>query len=76
MSVAHTPEQPGLARRVFGFLGHLGAIVVGFLLMMVGIGLGVTMIMIPVAIPMGLFGFGMWLWGLFEYFDRRRGRES
>ena len=77
MSVAHTPvERPGFARRVFGFFGHLGAIVVGFALMTIGIGLGVTVIMIPVAIPLGLFGFGMWLWGLFEYADTRRKREA
>ena len=76
MPVARTSERPGLARRVFGFLGHLGAMVVGFLLMMAGIGLGVTMILIPLAIPLGLLGFGMWLWGMLEYFDTRRQRGA
>jgi len=61
-----------LGRRLFGFLGHLGAIAVGFVLMVVGIGLGVTMIMIPVAIPVGMFGFGMFLWGSSRAVSGRR----
>jgi hypothetical protein len=46
-------------------VGHLAAIVVGLLMMIVGLGLGVTMIMLPVGIVVGLTGAALFVVGLF-----------
>ena len=46
-------------------LGHIGAVVVGFIFMVVGLALGVTMIMLPVGIVVGLIGAAMFVGGLF-----------
>jgi hypothetical protein len=43
---------------------HSLAVVLGFVLMIVGIGMGVTMVLVPIGIPVGLIGLGLWLWGL------------
>ena len=46
-------------------LGHLAAVIFGFVLMVVGLALGVTMIMLPVGIVIGLIGVAMFVGGLF-----------
>jgi len=46
-------------------LGHLAAIVVGFVMMVAGLGLGVTMIMLPVGLVVGLAGAAMFIGGCF-----------
>jgi hypothetical protein len=51
---------------------HSLAVVVGFLLMILGIGMGVTMVLLPIGIPVGLTGLGLWLWGLFSAAPRTR----
>jgi hypothetical protein len=43
---------------------HLGAIVAGLVLMVLGVGLSVTMVLLPVGLPLGLLGFGIFIWGL------------
>ena len=45
-------------------LGHVVAVVVGFVLMVFGLGLGVTMVMLPVGLVVGLIGVGVFVWGL------------
>ncbi len=45
-------------------LSHVLAVVIGFVLMVVGLGLGVTMIMLPVGLVVGLVGVGLFVWGL------------
>jgi len=45
-------------------LGHVVAVAVGFVLMVVGLGLGVTMVMLPVGLVVGLVGVGLFVWGL------------
>ena len=45
-------------------LGHVAAVAVGFVLMVVGLGLGVTMIMLPVGLVVGLIGVLSFVWGL------------
>ena len=45
-------------------LGHVVAVVVGFVLMVVGLGLGVTMVMLPVGLVVGLVGVAAFVWGL------------
>jgi hypothetical protein len=43
-------------RGVVAFLEHALAVLVGFVLMVLGLGLGVTMIMLPVGVVLGLAG--------------------
>ncbi len=45
-------------------LGHVAAVAVGFVLMVVGLALGVTMIMLPVGLVVGLIGVLSFVWGL------------
>jgi hypothetical protein len=44
---------------------HIAAIVVGFVMMVIGLGLGVTMIMLPVGVVVGLIGAVLFVGGLF-----------
>ena len=55
------------------FVGHVVAIVVGFLMMILGLGLGVTMIMLPIGVGVGLTGAAIFVAGLFapDWFGRR-----
>ena len=46
-------------------LGHIAAVIIGFVMMVVGLGLGVTMIMLPVGIVIGLIGVAIFVGGLF-----------
>lgn len=50
--------------------GHVVAVVVGFVLMVVGLGLGVTMIMLPVGLVVGLLGAGVFVWGLLGHLGK------
>ena len=56
-------------RRIIGIFEHTVAIVLGFILMVLGLGLGVTMIMLPVGLVIGLFGLALFINGLFVRFD-------
>ena len=56
-------------RRILGVLAHTFAIVVGFILMIVGLALGVTMVMLPVGIVVGLLGVSMFVAGVCVRFD-------
>jgi hypothetical protein len=51
--------------------GHLAAIIVGLVMMIVGLGLSVTMVMLPAGIVIGLVGALVFLGGMFAHFDRR-----
>jgi hypothetical protein len=46
-------------------LAHTAAIVVGFVMMVVGLGLGVTIIMLPAGLVIGLLGAAIFVGGLF-----------
>lgn len=48
-------------------LGHIAAIVVGFVMMVAGLGLGVTMIMLPVGLVVGLAGAALFIGGCFAH---------
>lgn len=52
-------------------LGRTAALVVGFVLMVVGLALGVTMIMLPVGIVVGLIGVAIFASGLFAHFNEK-----
>jgi hypothetical protein len=51
-------------------LGHIAAVIIGFVMMVVGLGLGVTMIMLPVGIVVGLIGVAVFVAGLFARLDQ------
>ena len=51
-------------------LGHIAAVVIGFVLMVIGLALGVTMIMMPVGVVVGLLGVAIFVGGLFARIDR------
>jgi hypothetical protein len=53
-----------------GLLAHTAAVLIGFILMVVGLGLGVTMIMLPVGITIGLLGVAVFVGGLFARIDK------
>jgi hypothetical protein len=46
-------------------LAHIAAIIVGFVMMVVGLGLGVTMVMLPFGLVIGLAGAAIFVGGLF-----------
>jgi hypothetical protein len=46
-------------------LGHVVAVALGFVLMIVGLAMGVTMVLLPVGIVIGLLGVAMVVSGLF-----------
>lgn len=54
-----------------GILSHVAAVVVGFVLMIVGLGLGVTMVMLPIGLVVGLAGAGLLIWGLVGHLGTR-----
>jgi len=64
---AHTFAPLHVTSIVGVFLGHALAIVVGFVLMVIGLALGVTMIMLPVGLVVGLLGFAIFVAGLFAH---------
>ena len=58
-----------MRRRIVGVREHTLAIVVGFLMMIVGLGLGVTMIMLPVGLVIGLAGLALFIGGMCVRFE-------
>ncbi len=54
-----------LAKGAGAFAGHVIAVVVGLVLMIVGAAMGVTLVLLPLGIPVGLAGLFVFLWGLF-----------
>jgi hypothetical protein len=52
-------------------LGHVAAIVVGFIMMVVGLGLGVTMIMLPAGLVIGLIGVALFISGWVSWSDQK-----
>ena len=64
---AHVFPTRHVVGLVGSFFGHVIALIVGFILMVVGLALGVTMIMLPVGLALGLLGFLIFLGGLFAH---------
>ncbi len=56
-------------RRLLGVFEHMLAIVVGFILMVLGLGLSVTMIMLPLGLAVGLTGLAMFIAGTCVRFE-------
>jgi hypothetical protein len=57
-------------RGVVGFFEHVVAVIVGFVLMVIGLALGVTMVMLPAGLVIGFIGLAIFVGGLFARFDR------
>ena len=51
-------------KKVGGIAIHLGAIIAGIVMMVLGVGLSVTMVLLPLGIPLGLAGLGCFILGL------------
>jgi hypothetical protein len=49
---------------------HIGAIIVGLILMIVGLAMGVSVVMLPVGIAVGIAGLFVFLWGIFGRVER------
>jgi hypothetical protein len=52
-------------------VGHLAAVVLGFVMMVVGLAMGVTMVMLPIGIVVGLLGVAIFVGGLFGHINDR-----
>ena len=47
------------------FLGHVTAVILGFVLIIVGLAMGVTVVLLPVGIVVGLVGVALVVGGVF-----------
>ena len=47
------------------FLGHVAAVVLGFVLIIVGMAMGVTMVLLPAGVAIGLLGVALVVAGVF-----------
>ena len=56
---------------VENILGHVAAIVLGFVMMVVGLALGVTLIMLPVGLVVGLIGVALFISGWLSWSSER-----
>jgi hypothetical protein len=67
MPVADLPPSPLRHFLALGghLLGHVAAVALGFVLIIVGLALGVTMVLLPVGIVIGLLGVAILVSGLF-----------
>lgn len=61
-------------RVIESVLGHVVAVILGFVLMVVGLGLGVTMVMLPAGIVIGLLGVAIFIGGLFARINSKASR--
>jgi len=52
-------------------LVHVAAMIVGFVMMVVGLGLGVTVIMLPMGIVIGLIGAAIFVAGMFARITKK-----
>jgi hypothetical protein len=64
-------SRPSWITTIESVLGHVVAVIIGFVMMVVGLGLGVTMIMLPVGIVVGLLGVAIFVAGLFARLDQK-----
>jgi hypothetical protein len=51
-------------------LGRVTAVIIGFVLMVVGLAMTVTIVMLPAGVVVGLLGVGLFLTGLFAHIDQ------
>jgi hypothetical protein len=48
-------------------VGHLAAMIVGVILMVIGVAMGTSILMLPFGVPVGFVGLLTFLWGLSGY---------
>jgi hypothetical protein len=60
-SVADTVERT---------LGRVTAVIIGFVLMVIGLAMTVSIVMLPVGVVVGLLGVGLFVAGLFAHIDQ------
>ena len=65
MASAHTWHLQSALKTTESVLGHVAAVVVGFILMVVGLAMGVTMVLLPVGLVVGFLGVALFIGGLF-----------
>lgn len=70
--MSHALLHDGFLGGMGRFLEHAAAVLIGFVLMVVGLGLGVTMIMLPVGIVIGLLGVAIFVGGIFARIDKKK----
>jgi hypothetical protein len=51
-------------------LPRIAAVLIGFILMVLGVGMANTLVMLPVGVLLGLLGFALIVAGLFAHIDR------
>ena len=61
MAQSHSLSAHALLHKAESLLGHIAAVIIGFVMMVVGLGLGVTMIMLPVGLVVGLAGVAIFI---------------
>jgi hypothetical protein len=61
----HESTGRELAKGAGLLLGHIIAMVVGVILILVGSAMGVSLVLLPIGIPVGFLGLGILLWALF-----------
>jgi len=67
MPLANLQPSPlrHLLTMVGHFLGHVAAVVLGFVLIIVGLAMGVTMVLLPAGVVIGLLGVALVVGGVF-----------
>jgi hypothetical protein len=70
MAHSHTLSAHSVINTAEVILGHVAAVIVGFVMMVVGLGLGVTMVMLPVGLVVGLAGVALFVTGLFVHVNK------
>ena len=69
--MTHTVSAHDVLAGLGRFFEHVAAVVIGFVLMVVGLAMGVTMIMLPVGVVIGLIGVALVVGGLFARIDEK-----
>ena len=68
--MAHvTHSVRSVADTVGRALGRVTAVIIGFVLMVVGLAMTVSIVMLPVGVVVGLLGVGLFVAGLFAHID-------
>ena len=67
MPIANSRPSPlrHLLTMLGHFVGHVAAVVLGFVMIIVGLAMGVTMVLLPAGIVIGLLGVALMVGGLF-----------
>jgi hypothetical protein len=67
--MAHATSSHGLLLGVGRLLEHTAAVIIGFVMMVIGLALGVTMVLLPFGLVIGLLGLAVFISGLFARID-------